>query len=306
MNAKRDLLIVVLLMVALGVAWYYTGGATNEAARSGPFFSFSRDQEYTLPVFTVPSVPRIKSGDSPEDTPSVSTITNYLGTFNEERSPYAEYVSLEESGARFGAPDEYLTIRTAFNMPNRITITGWRIESTATGYGATIPEAAELPFLGSVNVATPVSLAANQVVYLVTARSPNGTSFRTNVCTGYFEQFQDFEPRLRLECPSPTEEADRYFAFGTLNDECYDILETLGRCTFNVQSIPFSAGTQCEQFIHNELSYNGCINRHKNEPKFYKDTWYLYIGRDQELWRSRSERIRLLDENGKVVDVVSY
>ena len=302
MNAKRDLLIVILLMAALGVAWYYAGGTASDLARSGPLFKLPEGQ--TIPT-AIPGVeqvapPRSDSGDV------TTTFTNYLGTFSEEVSPYAAYVSLDEGNARSSYDSEYVTIRVAYNAPQRITITGWKLESTGTGVAASIPQAAALPFLGTVSDVEPISLSAGNSVYVVTGRSPNGTSFRTNMCTGYFEQFQNFTPALKLECPNPQEEATAYLTTGNYSDECYDFVRTLGRCTLVLQSVPLSAGAQCEQFTSNVLSYSGCIVRHKTDPKFYKDDWYVYLNRDQELWRSRSERIRLVDESGKVVDVVSY
>lgn len=304
-SPQQDLLLVVLLMAALGAAWYYAGGTANDLARSGPLFKMPQVGS-NLPVFSVPGVKRTDTGDTSQSEPQTTTITNYLGTVTEEKSPYAQYVSLEEGNARSSLESEYLTIRVAQNAPQKITVSGWRLESTATGYNSALPLAAELPFLGSVNSTGPVSLSQGQTAYLVTGRSPNGSSFRTNMCTGYFEQFQNFTPSLSLECPTPQEESDTFFTPGNLSNECYDIIRSLGRCTLVVQSIPASAGTACEQFISGKLSYNGCINAHKNDPKFYKNTWHLYLSRDQELWRSRSERIRLLDENGKVVDTVSY
>lgn len=305
-SPQQDLLIVVFLMAALGVAWYYTGGAQNELARSGALFSLPGSGGPNLPAYTVPGVQLDKPPQTADETEAPTIIQNYLGTSEEHPSPYAKYVVLEEGNARSGADSEYLVIRTLSGAPQAITMTGWKLESTATGFATVLPQAATLPFLGGVNNPSPMSMSANQNAYIVTGRSPNGTSFRTNVCTGYFEQFQNFNPALRLECPSPTTEADTFFAAGSLNDECYDIVRAIPRCTLVMQSIPASAGTACEQFISNTLSYNGCINKHKNEAKFYKDDWYIYIGRDQELWRSRSERIRLIDENGKVVGVVSY
>ena len=306
-SPQQDLLIVVLLMAALGVAWYYTGGYGNELSQSGPIFKMPKiGAGGTIPVFSVPGVQLNNVPNTNDVEPQGTTITNYIGTFTEEKSPYAQYVSLEESNARSGVESEYLTLRVAYNAPQKITISGWRVDSTATGYTVSLPLGAELPFLGSVNSTGPVSLSQGQAVYIVTGRSPNGTSFRTNMCTGYFEQFQNFTPPLSIECPSPQSESEAYFTPGSLTDECYDIVRSLGRCTLVLQSIPASAGTACEQFISNNLSYNGCITKHKNDPKFYRDTWYLFLNRDQELWRSRSERIRLLDENGKVVDTVSY
>ena len=306
MNGKRDLVIVVLLLVALGVAWYYTGGTANPLARSGPLFTLPQ-QGYGIPAYVVPSVQYTPAPTDQGYNPNaVTTISNYLGTFDERPSPYSAYVTLEQSGASSGLENEYLTLRVSYNAPQKITVTGWRIESSATTIGVSLPQAAELPFLGNVNNPSTVSLSPGQTAYIITGRAPSGTSFRTNMCTGYFEQFQNFNPPLRLECPSPQDEATRALATGNYTQGCYDVVRTLGRCTLTFASIPVDAGSACQSFIQDTLTYNGCINAHKNEPKFYRDEWYLYLNRDQELWRQRSERIRLLDENGRVVDVVSY
>lgn len=304
-SPQQDLLIVILLMAALGVAWYYTGGTANNLARTGPLFEVPKIGEGGVPVFSVPGV-ELGDAGKPLKEPDTTSITNYLGTFTEERSPYAAYVSLEEGNAKSQLESEYVTLRVASNAPQKIVVSGWRLDSTASGTTVSLPLGAELPFLGGVNAAQPVTLSAGQAAHLVTGRSPHGTSFRTNMCTGYFEQFQNFTPPLSLECPSPLAELETYFSPGSLTDECYDIVRSLSRCTLVIQSIPGSAGSACEQFITSTLSYNGCITKHKGEAKFYRDTWYLYFNRDRELWRTRSERIRLLDESGKVVDVVSY
>lgn len=306
-NAQRDLLIVIFLVAALGIAWYYTGGSANDLARSGPLFGVPELGGGGLPVFQVPGV--TQSNVPPQEVvepPRTETISNYLGTFTEKKSSYASYVSLEKGGATSGIESEYVVIRVSASAPAQVTISGWRLESTATNLGATVPLAAALPFQGTVNTATPVLLSKGHVAYVVTGRPPNGTSFRTNMCTGYFEQFQNFTPSLRLECPTPVEEADTTIPSGSYTDECYDFVRTIPRCTLVLQSIPLDAGAQCASFVTTHLSYNGCINAHKNDPKFYKDSWYLFLGRNTELWRSRSERIRLVDETGAVVDSISY
>ena len=304
-SPQQDLLIVVLLMAALGVAWYYTGGTSTDLAKAGPFFQSPKIGD-TLPVFRVPGVELPNVPPSSNEPPRAETISSYLGSITEEKSPYAAYVSLEQGNASSGLESEYVTIRVNYNASNKIVLSGWRLESTATGLSTTLPLASELPAQGSVNTTSPVGLSPGQTAYVVTGRSPIGSSFRTNLCTGYFEQFQNFTPGLKIECPNPQEEAQAVIPTGSYSDECYDIVRSIPRCTLVIQSIPGSAGAACESFISSTLSYTGCMNKHKNDPKFYKDDWYLYINRDQELWRSRSERIRLLDENGKVVGVVSY
>lgn len=302
MQAKRDLFIVIFLLVALGVAWYYTGGTANDLARSGPFFTLPQ-QGVGIPAYVVPSVEYTPPPNP--DAGGQQVITNFFGTVTEEVSPYAQFVSLE-SGSASSVDGEYVIIRVASNARQKVTMTGWRVESTATGFGATLPQASILPAHGSVNSIGPVSLGGGQTAYVVTGRSPIGSSFRTNLCTGYLEQYQNFSPALRLECPGPQEEATRALQTGTYTDACYNTVRTLSRCTLTTASIPIEAGAACQTFIQETLTYNGCVNAHKNTPNFYKDDWYLYLNRDQELWRSRSERIRLVDESGKVVDSVSY
>lgn len=308
MNPKRDLVIVIFLLIAIGVAWYLSGGSTKDLSGTGPFLRLPGTGTGT-PAYTVPSVILNKAStqqDEPNEKETKDTVvTNYLGTLTETTSPYASYVTLERSAASSDYRNEYLTVRVR-NTPQRIAVTGWRIESTATNLGTTLPQAMPLPSLGHLSSLQPVTLGAGETAYIVTGRSPLGTSFRTNMCTGYFEQFQDFVPNLRLACPSPDDEAERYFTTGTYTTECYNLVRAVNRCTLTIASIPASAGAQCQPFIESTLTYNGCATAHKNESGFYKNEWYLYLNRDQELWRDRSERIRLVDENGKVVGVVNY
>ncbi|MBU6310751.1 hypothetical protein KGO06_02330 [Patescibacteria group bacterium] len=300
---QQDLAIVVLLMIALGVAWYYTGGTESDLARGGPLFS--QQQGSTIPGIPIPRV-FLGGTEGQDEGPKSTTITTYLGAITEERSPYANRVSLSASLASASLDGEYLTLRVNSSAESPITISGWKLESSVSGLRVAVPLAVALPAQGSNSIAEPVALAPGHTAYLITKRSPIGTSFRTNLCTGYFEQFQDFTPPLSLDCPRPTTEADTYFALGTYTDECESIVRSLGRCEFSTKSVPGSAGNQCVQFVTTELSYNGCVARHKTQPGFYRDTWYLFLSRDSELWRSRSERIRLLDENDKVVSVITY
>lgn len=311
-TAAGDLLIVILLLIALGVAWFYAGGPSSALTHSGPFLSLpapygnSSGTAYTVPTVTNVGGGTGSSGSNTNSNESpVTTFSNYLGTFNEIESPYAKYVSLDRGTADSDYAQEYMTVRIASNAPQKITVSGWRIESTASGLGTTLPGATLLPNMGDINTNAPVALSAGDTAYIVTGRSPVGTSFRTNMCTGYFAQFQTFKPSLRLDCPSPEDEAARVMG-GSYTDACHDTVNSIDRCDLMVSSVPAQAGAACQNFIQSTLTYNGCANAHKNDPAFYRNMWYLYLNRDQELWKSRYERIRLVDENGKVISVVTY
>lgn len=308
-SAGSDLLLVVGIMIGLGIAWYFAGGPNNILSHTGPFLNaptvYSPGGTYSVPSVSINYASSSPSSGS--NNGILSTFTNYLGTFSETASPYTPYIRLERANAGSAAPNnEYVTLRVSANASQKITVTGWRIESTVTTLGTTLPQATTLPFLGEVNSAGPVSLSPGDVVYIVTGRSPMGTSFRTNMCTGYFEQYQNFSPSLPLDCPSPDDEASRVLHTGNYTDQCKDVVDSIDRCDMYTGSISGTAGSQCESFINSTLTYNGCIQAHKSDPKFNGTTWYLFLNRDQSLWKSRDERIRIVDETGKVVAAVAY
>ena len=42
----------------------------------------------------------------------------------------------------------------------------------------------------------------------------------------------------------------------------------------------------CIESISRILSYNSCIDLHKNDDDFYNGEWRVYFGRDKELWKN--------------------
>ncbi len=326
MSAVANLFLFILGVILLGVVWVFTGGPDRAISHSGPFLQppapLGSGNAYTVPLVDL-SVPQVGtsegsssgSGSSAnQDDEDSGSLLDYfnrfrrgIGVVQDVQSPYAEFVSLEVGRAKNSDPKtEYVIIRTSAKQKQSITITGWKIESNASGIVGTIGQAAVIPFLGQVNVETPITVGPKATIYLGTGQSPNGTSFRTNICTGYFEQFQDFSPSLKKDCPLPEDEMLRFPEKLAGNDLCINFIEDLNRCELRVNAIPGNVGGLCQDFILNELSYNGCINSHKNDPDFYKNEWRIFFNRDQELYKNTREYIRLLDENGKLIDSVSY
>ncbi|MEK7531296.1 MAG: hypothetical protein AAB573_05530 [Patescibacteria group bacterium] len=314
MNAVRDLILFILFLIMLGVVWVYSGGAERSIARGGALL------EPPAPLgggraYDVPSValrPRTAPDDDDDTNPSgwgpsvVTTFTNFLGTFSEESSPYAKYVTLERGRADSDLAGEYVIIRVSKSAPSKVTVSDWRIESTQQNIGVSLGSGTELPSANQVNIEGPITVNPGAVLYVSTRRSEVGVSFRTNICTGYFEQFQNFTPSLKLECPRADDEAERLINVAGLPDMCRDEIDKLGRCIYHINALPGAIGALCQDFLLTKMTYVGCVNQHRNDPGFYKDEWRLYLRRDQQLWKSKYERIRLVDENKKVIDVVSY
>ncbi len=313
-SAMGTLFLAIAFMLVLGGVWIYSGGPSRTESHSGPFLGLpwplGGGGAYSIPGFSASTTEYGLSGTesgSGSGSPQAPSVTSRFGfgTITAD-SPYAGKVTLKTWSARETDPKrEYLSLETRYGLDKNFTITGWSLVNSS-GTVVKIGQGSDLPFLGAVNAQGPITMGPGTTVELITGRSPNGTSFRLNQCTGYFEQHQDFTPSLPLECPSAGDEFNRLLTLNQTNDACDGFVRTIGRCQFVGAAPPVDIGSACQNLVLNILSYNGCINIHKNDPGFYKNSWRVYLGRDQELWKNTREEIRLLDENGKVIDVVGY
>ncbi|MBI3573997.1 hypothetical protein HY090_03020 [Candidatus Kaiserbacteria bacterium] len=323
MAGGRDFLLFIFFLVALGVAWFLTGGPGHSISHEGWFLSppspLGNGQGYNVPNFSFdttvnsnPSSGNIQQQEAPTPTQSVwNYFFNYRVGLGEsprpDASPYASMVRFSANAAKSSDPaTEYVTIQTSSDLKTNLTITGWTLESGTTGIKTQIGNAAQIPFLGQVNIESPVSVGPTSTVIVTTGHSPNGTSFELNECTGYFSQFQKFTPNLRQECPKPEDELLRYPQNLAGNELCYNFVRNIRQCVLTWTEIPGNIGDACQNFILNTLSYNGCITAHKDDPDFYRREWRMFLNRDQELWRNTHDIIRLLDENGKLIGEASY
>ncbi|MEK7613362.1 MAG: hypothetical protein AAB439_00590 [Patescibacteria group bacterium] len=321
-GAGTDLLFFIFFLVVLGIVWALTGGPDRAISRSGPFlnppFPLGNETGYSLTDFGIPGVTIPESSESnltdrDRDAENsldsiIKRIRSGFGEINESTSPYANDVSLSIGRARDTDPEgEYVTIKIGKNISDRLVVSSWRLDSTVSTLGVTLGNAAYLPYSGQVNVESPVAVSPGSTIYVVTGRSPIGTSFRTNVCTGYFAQFQAFEPDLEEACPAPEDVlADTITASFVPSEACISFVENIPRCRSTLSEIPQNIGGQCRNFILEDLTYSACVAAYKNETNFYDNEWRIYLDRDQELWKNTRERIRLLDENGLVIDSVDY
>jgi len=200
---------------------------------------------------------------------------------------------------------EYVTLAMVSNE-GTMSLSGWSLQSAVSGVRVSIPNATPLFILGVVNSVQPIILKPGASAIITSGISPVGTSFRENICTGYLGELQSFTPELGTQCPSPYGAlpitAENIKTYG---DECIDYVNTLPRCHFP-SSVPASLSPACRSFITNTFSYNGCVNTHRNEASFALSSWRVYLGSKTELWRNTHDVIRLLDEKGQTVDVLTY
>lgn len=223
-------------------------------------------------------------------------------------SPYAGEVTIVDNNA--GATDparQYVAIQVASDAPTPITISGWVLQSAVSGTYGVIPQAANVLIAGVVNSVQPVTIAQGGTAIVTTAASPVGVSFRENSCSGYLAQVQRFTPYLAGNCPSPAsvlpQTPENLRQYGS---DCVDYAANLQSCRSPAADMPASLSPSCKNFLANNLSYNGCVAMFSSRQDFELPQWRLYLAMRAPLWSATHDVIRLLDGQGRVVDVLSY
>lgn len=234
-------------------------------------------------------------------------------------SPYEGMVSLRSGRARDRiAQTEYVELVASNGNTIDVPITGWKIESVVTGQYGVLGNATSLPYPGVSNTITPLFLAPGDRAYVVTGRSPIGVSFKVNQCVGYFEQYQDFSPRLNKICADPTDEFDAFATLPVTNvrlekDEreiCRAFIDRkINQCelsTIILDDVLPRLSTICKDFIDKTYTYSGCVQNHRFDKNFFSNEWRVFLESPAELWREQREILRLLDQNGRTVDIIDY
>lgn len=223
-------------------------------------------------------------------------------------SPHRNQVTFGLHNAQQSSPAaEYLILQANFSNTAPISLAGWSLQSAVSGVRIMIPAAAPEFVSGILNTVSMISLSPGGSAYVVSGPSPVGVSFRENVCSGYLGERQTFTPELERQCPLASEElslnAQNIANFG---DTCVDYTRVLPQCHFPGLDAKPNVTDACANFLLNRLSYNGCMMAHRNDRDFYTSSWRVYLASGVNLWRDTHDVIRLLDEDGRTVDVLTY
>ncbi len=234
-----------------------------------------------------------------------------------EYSPHYNHITIQQSalGSRIlgvyatHPADEYLILSAARSNTAPINITGWSLASMISNEVHYISGGAKIFAMGEINNAEPIYLAPGETAIVSSGYSPVGVSFKTNMCTGYLNSTQYFEPPLENTCPIPaTVLPATPHNITTFGDACISFVETFPRCSYLTTTTRGigSLAPLCQEALKRMFTYTTCVEQNKNAAGFSGDTWRVYLGSATEVWRNEHEIIRLADENGKTVDVVNY
>src|SRR3989344_6911426 len=266
----------------------------------GPDLSDIRDAEEAMD----PGAPE-EEGRSQKEYDALLAQMESAKTFGEP-SPYRGKIRIAEGGAGEVLIAEHIEAEAALENTAPISIAGWSLQSALTGIRAYIPRGTDVFVLGDLNPQQDIYLNPGAKAVIASKSSPVGTSFRENVCTGYLAGIQTFVPALSRSCPPARGllplTADNLRTYG---DACFDFAESLPPCALPLSS-PSNITPACRIFLANNLSYNGCVQNNREESSFSQDSWRIYLNSAGELWRNSHDVIRLLDAEGRTVDVITY
>ena len=220
------------------------------------------------------------------------------------RSPYYGLVSMQYISHSQNANEEYISLYVNPQATSSVVITGWTLKSVRGGEVVTIPQGTYLIFPNSQNSKDNIILTPGDTAYVNTGISPNGHSFKLNICSGYMNQFQTYNPSFYTNCPAPRNENLSSIPDRVENNTCFDYIDRISNCRIQTDPLPKTFSTECQNFILTKINYGTCINTHKNDKDFYQHTWYVYLGRNVPLWKNTREDIVLLDTNGKIVSEI--
>ena len=277
---------------------FFTGSATGTALK--------------LPWQPDVLVPTADLSSLVDDTPSPGNDLAPLSpsqakTFGTP-SPYRGQITFGRHD--FGATSldgEYVQIQSEYRNSSAISLQGWTIQSAVSGARVAVPLAASPYVHGVLNNVIPVSMQPGASAIISSGTSPVGISFRENVCTGFLSELQTFTPELQATCPFPGDELPVTSAnLQTYGEACIDYVKNIPPCHFPGANQTANVSNACKAFAANALSYNGCVNHHKPDADFALNSWRLYLASGVQLWGRSHDVIRLLDAQGRTVDVLTY
>ena len=292
---KEAIFIILGLFIIIGLAWEpmrnYKGSQL-----SPNFFPASTS---TTSVYDYNNY-NSNLGSSADTDPSIS--------------PYKGKVTMSYI-AGLNNPDpsqEYIPLYTNLGAGEKVDITGWKIQSSRTGNWVKIGKASLLPLPPSKEQSSDVVVRQGDVVYLVKGFSPVGVSFRNNKCTGYLAEDREFYPSMSRDCPRTINENLPSFSTNLdRDDECRALIERIPACTTperytNFKKLPDTISSSCKDYLKTQVNYNTCVAKHSSDTDFQGKTWYVYFNLFGPLWRSKTEKITLYDNNGLEVSSYSY
>ncbi len=237
---------------------------------------------------------RARSKDFVDETPAKRT-------FKFKMSPYFDKVKISS------VSPSLIVLSSRIESEEKINITNWQISGRKGAIA--IPQSVELYIVGSPLVKNDIFIGKSDTVRISDGQSPFGLinrSFRPNKCFGYLANYygSDFPFTYGKVCPKIDCEQITY-----LSGTCQNYVKRLQNCNvLDYSKEPVSFDSNCVDFINNyiaeNLNYNGCVENYYKDKDFSQNTWYIYPG--YSIFCECTDALYLYDGNGFLVDKYFY
>lgn len=343
MSISHALGIIVLVFMGGFLLWLVTGGPTRYLSTAGPLLKppgtageEARGFFFGLPYFALGGPgsgiqARYPGYDGSYNVPSgtrteARTLRDIQKTKEElwkkedaekkinpdnidfgTPSPYSSSITLSRARATASlAKDEYVILENKGS--EGVVVTGFTVVSErrdSSGYrkSAVVGNAAPVVSMERSAPTQGILLKPGGKLYLVSGYSPYYESFQTTRCSGYLK---NAVPGVAAACPSGREELEYFINKNNVSSACRSYLYGVGTSCTTPTNVPKDLGSECKQLVTSLLTYDQCVAHHKTEPGFFLNEFRVYANSINELWKNDTDVLRLVDREGKTVDIVSY
>ncbi|MDP3729597.1 MAG: hypothetical protein Q8R26_02515 [bacterium] len=193
---------------------------------------------------------------------------------------------------------DYFEIVLTSNLSSQqaVDVTGWTIKTDGGTYR--IPQAQEVPSFN--RILSNIRLLSRDTLTISSGRAIDG-NFRLNKCTGYMEVSSNFIPALPLQCPNISyEERD------SLTAQCDNYMRSLSACEVPSSSPPIRSDDYACFDLLRTMNYNGCVAKFRNDSDFFNNEWRVWADNGISSLHPNHDNVRLIDNNGTIVDTYKY
>ncbi|MEK7593148.1 MAG: hypothetical protein AAB464_00295 [Patescibacteria group bacterium] len=294
--------IAILFIIVAGVIVY--------AVSQAPFLKDKIDLFSFKPIRFSPKAPAYKAPETEPSVPSVQEqieeIPDYkipAGFTREKLSSYFEKIQISSvSVYSYGNNPKSIQLYSYPKKDESINISGWKIKGNR--YEFIIPQAIKIYNPESDNKEEDIVLSGSNYLIFYSSKSPFSRNLRLNKCSGYLNNFYDFNPDLPNNCPGI--ERSEYSGF---SGQCQSYLMSLGRCKMPdvnfYNSLPGTdQGNACRAFL-NTISHAACFKKYSQDNDFLSNEWRIWINEDFR-FDSSHDRLFLFDKEELLVDEYIY
>ncbi len=295
---SRIIFIVILLVaVFFGLSWAVSSTQNIIGLAPDESIATSTDSNNLEEEFSELEPEPVQQQEPPTVEPPLQEVIE-PPTLPEAREG-AVYVS-RVSRPSYSRPG-YVQLRTKLSGDERVTITGWRIESN-TG-SMIISQAVPRYTFFDQNVNEDIVLERGDYAYIYFEKSPISKSFRLNQCTGYLNARADFSPVLPNNCPQLSRDSYQH-----LSGDCQNYIRRLRRCELPDPNLTNAFlgedGNECRAFINKNITIAACYQR-VNESDFFSNEWRVWVNRGT-IFDFSHDWVRLYNTDGMLIDEYTY